>query len=234
MTLGKLAPKSEKPKTAQKTELPIKTEKMTVEDWAEHLFDSQIPLRAGALRELTNVAKKKLLDSKFYPVLKKSALESIKSSDPFLFLSGVEALATLALNDRALLTELMKLFQKMSVKNPTVALQFGEILARVCCQLGDMAASYAKDIIPILLSTASRKNVDPIIVASAISAAGSILPLTGFFLHDIQVCDQSAASFLAEKIISGRKKSFLAEKSFLDEKFLVQKIIFERRKFLWK
>ena len=50
-----------------------------------------------------------------------------------------------------------------------------------------MAASYAKDIIPILLSTSSNKKLDPVIAASSISAAGSLLPLTGFFLHDIQV-----------------------------------------------
>ena len=197
MTLGQLKSKEDLedpahleppvPQVSKPSVPQVLSEKMTIDDWSAHLFDSQIPLRAGALRELTAAVKSKSLTKKLYPLLKKSALESIKSADPFLFLSGVEALSTLALNDRALFNELMELFQTMSGKDPTVALQFGEILARVCCQLGDMAASYAKDIIPILLATAARKNVDPLIVASAISAASSILPLTGFFLHDIQV-----------------------------------------------
>ena len=76
---------------------------------------------------------------------------------------------------------------RQSVKNPSLALKVGEILSRVCSQLGDMAPVYAKDIVPLLLSTASNPKLDSEIVASSISAAGNILPLTGFFLHDIQV-----------------------------------------------
>lgn len=127
-----------------------------------------------------------MLESRFLDKFRKTALDSLNSDDSFLFLSGVEALATLALKDKKLLEHLMTKFRR-SVSNPSLALKVGEILSRVCSQLGDMAPVYAKDIVPLLLSTASNPKLDSEIVASSISAAGNILPLTGFFLHDIQV-----------------------------------------------
>ena len=130
--------------------------------------------------------KSGMLESRFLDKFRKTALDSLNSGDSFLFLSGVEALATLALKDKKLLEHLMATFRQ-SVNNPSLALKVGEILSRVCSQLGDMAPVYAKDIVPLLLSTASNPKLDSEIVASSISASGNILPLTGFFLHDIQV-----------------------------------------------
>ena len=72
-------------------------------------------------------------------------------------------------------------------KSPKLTLQIGEILARICSRMGDLAAHYSSIIIPVLLSTASKTNLDELLIASSISAAADLLPLLGFYIHDIQV-----------------------------------------------
>ena len=198
MTLGKLESKTENQPEPKLEQVQTKTEPkrqskpqpMNVAQWAQHLFDAELPLRAGAIRELTRHLKRKTLDAQFVAKLRESAMASLSSDDSFLFLSGVEALATLALEDDELLKHLLQQFRQ-SARNshtPVRALKFGEILARVCRQLGDLAPRHAVEIVPVLLNCAAAhaKNADATVTASAISAAGSLLPLTGFFLHDIQ------------------------------------------------
>ena len=166
-------------------ELAQRMSKMTISDWSDHLNDPLLPIRAGAIRELTKSLKHCELDKTLIEKLKTSAYISIQNSDPFLFLSGIEALATLALQDDEIMVDLIRIFREN--KSPKLTLQIGEILARICSRLGDLAAHYSSIIIPVLLSTASKSNLDELLIASSISAAADLLPLLGFYIHDIQV-----------------------------------------------
>ena len=166
-------------------ELSQRMSKMTISDWSDHLNDPLLPIRAGAIRELTKSLKHGELDKTLIEKLKTSAYISIQNSDPFLFLSGIEALATLALQDDEIMVDLIRIFREN--KSPKLTLQIGEILARICSRMGDLAAHYSSIIIPVLLSTASNSNLDELLIASSISAAADLLPLLGFYIHDIQV-----------------------------------------------
>ena len=183
--------KSESVKITNKQEVPPSHEKiqrmskMTISDWSDHLNDPLLPIRAGAIRELTKSLKQGELDKAQTENLKTASYISIQNSDPFLFLSGIEALATLALQDDEIMTDLIRIFKEN--KSPKLTLQIGEILARICSRMGDLAAHYSSIIIPVLLSSASKSNIDELLIASSISAAADLLPLLGFYIHDIQV-----------------------------------------------
>ena len=86
--------------------------------------------------------------------------------------------------------DLVELFATKQKTHPRLTLQVGEILTRVCEKMGDMAPHYSSLIIPVLLSTArncEKTKIDPLLIASSLSAAAELLPLLGFYLHDIQV-----------------------------------------------
>ena len=68
-----------------------------------------------------------------------------------------------------------------------MALQSAEIVARICPRLGDLGCHYAQQLVPIILQLAQRETVDSLIIASALSAGADLLPLLGFYIHDIQV-----------------------------------------------
>ena len=183
----KKSERPEKVKNVEKVspELSQRMSKMTISDWSDHLNDPLLPIRAGAIRELTKSLKHGELDETLTEKLKTASYLSIQNSDPFLFLSGIEALATLALGDDEVMADLIRIFQENKV--PKLTLQIGEILARMCSRMGDLAAHYSSIIIPVLLSTASKSNLDELLIASSISAAADLLPLLGFYIHDIQV-----------------------------------------------
>ena len=172
---------------------------MTISDWSDHLTDPLLPIRAGAIRELTKCLKQGGLDKNQTENLKTASYISIQNSDPFLFLSGIEALATLSLQDDEIMIDLIRIFKEN--KSPKLTLQIGEILARICSRMGDLAAHYSSIIIPVLLSSASKSNIDELLIASSISAAADLLPLLGFYIHDIQV--RFSGDFIAKKTTSG-------------------------------
>ena len=95
--------------------------------------------------------------------------------------------------------DLIRIFKEN--KSPKLTLQIGEILARICSRMGDLAAHYSSIIIPVLLSSASKSNIDELLIASSISAAADLLPLLGFYIHDIQV--RFSGDFIAKKTTSG-------------------------------
>ena len=160
------------------------TKKMDLSDWEDHLTDKLLPIRAGALRELTRGIKQGASISPETKLkLKNAAQIALQSKESFLFLSGIEALATLALEDN----DLMKvLIERLKSKNGNLALQSGEILARICPQLGDVAPYYALQIVPIILQQAQKAS-DSLVIASSLSAGADLIPLLGFYIHDIQV-----------------------------------------------
>ena len=180
-------------------EIAQRMSKMTISDWSDHLTDPLLPIRAGAIRELTKSFKQGGLDKSQTENLKTASYISIQNSDPFLFLSGIEALATLSLQDDEIMIDLIQIFKEN--KSPKLTLQIGEILARICSRMGDLAAHYSSIIVPVLLSSASKSNIDELLIASSISAAADLLPLLGFYIHDIQV--RFSGDFIAKNRTSG-------------------------------
>ena len=170
--------------------------KLELADWIKHLSDPILPVRAGALREVTKGIKLGLISRKgkhnddLFSKIEESAYSAIRSQEPFLFLSGIEALSTLALDNERIMKDLVEVFIKRFTQrsNPLLALQAGEILTRMCSRFGDMSAHYAFQLVPVVLSAAgSTTKIDPLLRSSAISAAAELVPLLGFYLHDIQV-----------------------------------------------
>ena len=80
-----------------------------------------------------------------------------------------------------------QVIEKLKSKNGNLALQSAEIVARICPRLGDFGCHYAQVVVPIILSLAQLETSDPLIIASALSAGADLLPLLGFYIHDIQV-----------------------------------------------
>ncbi|CAG5094735.1 Oidioi.mRNA.OKI2018_I69.XSR.g13822.t2.cds [Oikopleura dioica] len=164
-----------------------KDKKMTLRTWAEYLDSNEIPLRSGAIRELTSALQKNALPDDLSEKLEKNCMLVLQlKTEPFLFLSAVEALCQFALKRKEVFDHLVDLLRTQASRNPELAVQIGEVLSRTCKGLGDMAPCYATTLIPVLLSIASAKNLDNMIIASAISTASDLLPLCKFLLHDIQ------------------------------------------------
>ena len=87
--------------------------KMTISDWMQHLDDKILPLRSGALREVTKALKDgKIEKEESIERIEQAAYSAIHSPEPFLFLSGVEALATLGKSSIVIKWQHFNIFDK--------------------------------------------------------------------------------------------------------------------------
>ena len=181
--------KEEEEKKARRTRnSPSSDKRMTLETWSEYLDSREIPLRSGAIRELTTALRENRLTEQQSDKLEQNCMAILKmQTEPFLFLSAVQALSVFALKRREIFDNLVEFLQNQASKDPALAVQIGEVLSRSCKELGDMAPCYASTLIPVLLSLAANKKLDDMVVSSAISAAADLLPLCKFLIQDIQV-----------------------------------------------
>ncbi len=168
--------------------MPSNDKRMTLQTWSEYLDSREIPLRSGAIRELTAALRQNRLTEQQSDKLEKNCMAIVKmQTEPFLFLSAVQALTVFALKRREIFDNLVEFLKNQASKNPALAVQVGEVLSRACKELGDMAPCYASTLIPVLLSLAANKKLDDMVVSSAISAAADLLPLCKFLIQDIEV-----------------------------------------------
>ncbi|CBY35605.1 unnamed protein product [Oikopleura dioica] len=167
--------------------MPSNDKRMTLQTWSEYLDSREIPLRSGAIRELTAALRQNRLTEQQSDKLEKNCMAIVKmQTEPFLFLSAVQALTVFALKRREIFDNLVEFLKNQASQNPALAVQVGEVLSRACKELGDMAPCYASTLIPVLLSLAANKKLDDMVVSSAISAAADLLPLCKFLIQDIE------------------------------------------------
>lgn len=167
---------------------PSSDKRMDLQTWSDYLDSREIPLRSGAIRELTAALRQNKLTEEQSDKLEKNCMAIVKmQTEPFLFLSAVQALTVFALKRREIFDNLVEFLRSQASKDAALAVQIGEVLSRACKELGDMAPCYASTLIPVLLSLAANKKLDDLVVSSAISAAADLLPLCKFLIQDIEV-----------------------------------------------
>ena len=109
---------------------------MKLQTWCDYLDSREIPLRSGAIRELTAALRQNKLTEEQSDKVEKNCMAIVKMQiEPFLFLSAVQALTVIVLKRKEIFDNLVEFLRSQASKDAALAVQIGEVLSRACKNL---------------------------------------------------------------------------------------------------
>ncbi|XP_078738047.1 transport and Golgi organization protein 6 homolog isoform X1 [Lampetra fluviatilis] len=183
---------------------------VTVQDMLEATYDPEVPVRAAALRTLTGLVEQRRADAvEEQDKILEVFLASVDDEDPFVYLSAIQGLATMA--DRHPARVFPRLLQEYGgggrdggdggdgkeeagaarpPRPPQGRVKLGEALVRATRALGDVAPAHRDRLVHAFLVGA--RDPDPLVRASSLCNLGELCALLshslGPLVHEVCSC----------------------------------------------